>query len=272
MLGFESTSKKLLAATLGLAVGWPIPAVVAQEAFRDDFLQLDTERWYISDGWSNGDWQACTWSSDMVSVEDGMLRLTLAPSDNAAAAAPAGVKTPYLCGEIQTNDIFHYGTYEARIRTDAASGVNSAFFTYIGPVHEQSHNEIDVEILTRNTRRVEFNTYRDGAPAYGTAVPIPDGSTTDSEFHTYAFIWEKEQLRWYVDGMLLHEATGSNLPELAQKIYLSQWNTLTLTDWMGEFVDPGRPLVMEIDWVAYTPLGADCQVEGSILCEDGVSD
>ena len=52
-----------------------------------------------------------------------------------------------------------------------------------------------------------------------------------------------------------------------QKILLSHWNTRTLTDWMGPFEDPGRPIVMDVDWVAYTPQGAGCLHEGSVLCE-----
>lgn len=235
------------------------PAALAAEpaAFRDDFTSLDLDRWYISDGWSNGDWQACTWSRDMAIVEDGILRLRL-------AATPDG--SGHLCGEVQTDDRFLYGTFEARIRTEAASGVNAAFFTYIGPVHEQPHDEIDVEVLTRDPGRVQFNTYRDGEPAHGLTVDLPDRGSAASDFHVYAFVWEEDRLRWYVDGVLLHEARGSDLPRSAQKIYLSHWNTLTLTDWMGEFVDPGRPLDMEVDWVSYTPLGADCLFEGSVAC------
>lgn len=244
------------------------PAALAAEAaaFRDDFASLDPDRWYVSDGWSNGDWQACTWSRDMAVVEDDVLSLRL-------VAAPEGLadgSKDYLCGEVQTNERFLYGTFEARIRTDAASGVNAAFFTYIGPVHEQPHDEIDVEVLTRNPREVQFNTYRDGEPRHGRTVALPDGGSAEDDFHVYAFVWEPDRLRWYVDGTLMHEARGDDLPRSAQKIYLSHWNTSTLTDWMGEFVDPGRPLDMEIDWVSYTPLGAGCPFEGSVACLEDV--
>ncbi len=241
-----------------------VPAALAAEpaAFRDDFDSLDTGRWYISDGWSNGDWQACTWSRDKAVVENGVLRLRLADAPDGSGGQ--------LCGEVQTNDRFLYGTFEARIRTDAASGVNAAFFTYIGPVHEQPHDEIDVEILTRDPSQVHFNTYRDGEPGDLRAVALPNAGSADSDFHTYSFVWEEDRLRWYVDGNLMHEAGGADLPRAAQKIYLSHWNTLTLTDWMGEFVDPGRPLDMEVDWVSYTPLGADCPFEGSVACLDDV--
>ena len=248
----------LAASLCTLSVALSLPAFAEAQAFRDDFDSFDSGRWYVSDGWSNGDWQACTWSSEMISVEAGILNLRIAPT----AKGPKD----YLCGEIQTDDPLHYGTYEARIRTDAGSGINAALFTYIGPVHEKPHYEIDIEILGRNPSEVQFNTYLDGEPAYGSVKALPDDSRSDEEFHTYAFIWEEGRLRWYVDGLLLHEATGADLPQEPQKLFLSHWNTTTFIDWMGAFEDPGRPLDMAIDWVAYTPLGADCQFEESIAC------
>jgi endo-1,3-1,4-beta-glycanase ExoK len=171
---------------------------------------------------------------------------------------------PYLCGEIQTRAVFGYGTYEARFRTDAASGINAAFFTYIGPVHKQPHDEIDFEVLTRNTSQVSVNTYVNAEPRHGANVPL--AAPSDAGFLTYSFVWEPARLRWYVDGQVVHEARGDDLPSHPQKIYLSHWGTDTLSDWMGDFADPGRPLNMVIDWVAYTAPGEGCAFAASVLC------
>ena len=254
-------------ALLGLAAGGALGAALggaaaAQDAFRDDFESFDRDRWYVSDGWSNGDWQACTWSERMVTVGDGLLRLSLAPTE-------AG-SSDYLCAEVQSNGEFGYGTYEARLRTDRASGVNAAFFTYIGPVHDRTHEEIDVEILTRDPSRFDVNTYRDGQSAGGQSVALP--TDADAEFHTYSFTWAPDAIRWYVDGALVHEATGADLPQPPQKVFLSHWNSRTFTDWMGAFEDPGRPLDLVVDWVAFTPAGEGCRFEGSALCAPGASD
>jgi endo-1,3-1,4-beta-glycanase ExoK len=244
----------------GLALGTAGAAFAQTEGFRDDFESFNRDRWYVSDGWSNGDWMACTWSSDMLSVDDGVLTIKIAKVGRGVAN--------YLCGEIQSHEVLHYGTYEARIRTVAASGVNAAFFTYIGPVHGVTHNEIDIEVLGRDPSKVEFNTYLDGEQAHGTQVDLPGEGLADEEFHTYAFVWEEDRIRWYVDGELLHDVTGPDLPQEPQKLYISHWNTRTLTDWMGEFVDTDQPLNMELDWVAFTPLGAECQFEGSVACQE----
>lgn len=225
-------------------------------SFREDFLTFDPARWYVSDGWSNGDYQNCQWSSTAVRHMPG--RVTLMYLED-----PTPTHT-YRCGEIQTNPRFGYGTFEAKIKTDAGSGLNSAFFTYIGPVHGERHDEIDFEILTANVNEVTVNTYVDGKPHHGDVHPVAE--PTNERFYIYSFIWEPGRLRWFVDGELIKEVRDPVLPERPQKIYLSIWGTETLNDWMGPFVPPERPKRMEIDWVAYTALGEACRFEESVLC------
>lgn len=234
-------------------------AAPAQESFFDSFEEFDTSRWFVSDGWTNGPHQNCWWSSRAVQARDGQLVLKLQASDDP--------EQPFICGEVQTRQRFEFGTYETRFRTDRASGVIAAFFTYIGEVHDQPHDEIDIEVLTRDPGRVEFNTFVDGEMLNGHQVDLP--APADEVFHHYAFIWEEDRIRWFLNGVLMHEAT-ENLVEHAQKIYLSHWSTDQLTDWMGEFEDPGRPLEMHIDWVAWTAPGKDCAFPESILCQEDI--
>jgi endo-1,3-1,4-beta-glycanase ExoK len=230
---------------------------VSGNAFHDQFDALDRNVWFTSDGWTNGPHQNCDWSKQAVKVSDGTLKLSFLPGDSASGQG-------HLCGEIQTNAAYHHGTFEARIRSDAASGLNAAFFTYIGPVHKAPHDEIDVEILTRDTGRVSLNTFVNGKEQNGTTVPVDP--TTDQAFHTYAFTWEPGSIRWFLDGKEVHRA-ADNLPVTPQKIYFSHWGTETLVDWMGPFTTPTAPLIMEVDWVAFTPLGTACQFPESVLCQ-----
>lgn len=226
------------------------------ESFLDDFNEFDLEKWYVSDGWSNGAHQNCQWSSTAVQHMPGQLALRFLEDPT-----PTHV---YRCGEIQSQQRFGYGTYEARIKTNDGSGLNAAFFTYIGPVHDERHDEIDFEILTANPREVTVNTYVDGKPHHGAVHPMP--RPANEEFHTYSFVWEPGRLSWYVDGEPIHTVEDAILPERPQKIYLSIWGTETLNDWMGPFVHPDQPKQMEIDWVAFTGLGEACRFDGSVLC------
>lgn len=253
-----------LAATVALMA--PLGSVAATEgsSFRDQFEQLDEERWYVSHGWSNGDHQNCLWSKRQVAA-DGALRLSFAEAPSEIEGDPT-VERDYVCAEVQTRQRFGYGTFEVRLKAVDRSGYNSAFFTYIGPVHDQPHDEIDVEVLGRDTDRVEFNQFVDGRSAGGTIVDVPGG--TASKFVSYAFIWEPERLRYFVDGELVHEVLDpAVIPDQPMKIYSSLWAGETNPGWMGQFDPPDGPLTMEIDWIAFTAIGEPCHFPESVACE-----
>ena len=258
---------RLRAAMLSVLVGCTAcatPALAQEAAFRDDFDQLDQARWYVSDGWSNGSHQNCTWSTDQVKATNGMLRVGFAP-------VPKGDRQ-YRCGEIQTRKAYGYGTFEGRFKTPSGSGLNAAFFTFIGPQQNKPHDEIDFEVLLHDTDSVDTTTFvngksGDGTTGAGQSVPLPHAS--DADFITYAFTWEPDRLRFYVDGELVRTMDNpAMIPSNPQRIFFSLWGSDTLVDWMGAFAPVTAPIAMEVDWVAYTPLGADCAFDESILCQD----
>ncbi|WP_240804523.1 family 16 glycosylhydrolase [Qingshengfaniella alkalisoli] len=227
------------------------------ESFVDDFDSFDSSIWGVSDGWVNGDWQNCQWSRDAMNVQNGMLHLQF--------AAQATDNRDYVCGEIQSRKVYGYGTYEARYRTAKGSGLNAAFFTYIGPHHGQPHDEIDFEVLTRDTSMVSLNTYVSSEPNNGKRVRLPQDS--DMSFITYSFVWSEEGITWYVDGEKVHEtAAGTPLPTHEQKIYASFWGSDSFPNWMGPFDPPAKALTMEVDWIAFTAEGEDCQFPESVVC------
>lgn len=252
---------RLIAALVGLCAS--AGAAAAQDpqgkSFVDNFDTLDRARWLVSDGWDNGKHQNCTWAKDQVTVTDGIASLSFEPKPYKAR--------DYSCGEIQTKARFGYGVYEARIKSSGvAPGLNAAFFSYIGPVHKQPHDEIDFEILTKDPTKVQLNAYIDGKAGNEKLVDVPGGA--DRDFNDYAFVWEKEKLQWYINGKLVHELTSpAQLPSHPQKIFFSLWGSGTLDEWMGPFVDPGKAVTMEVDRVAYTAPGDACQFEGSVACK-----
>ncbi|MEL5878641.1 family 16 glycosylhydrolase [Cereibacter sphaeroides] len=253
----QTLLRRCLAASLPLLLTLPAAAQDGPASFREDFDRIDGKRWFISDGWTNGPHQNCDWSQKAVRAEDGILKLMYFTD-------PSG-QGKNRCSEIQTQERYLHGTFEARVRTDhRASGLNAAFFSYIGPVHGEPHDEIDFEILTRNTSSVDVNTYVSGEPKNGAKVALDP--PTDEDWHTFSFIWEPERIRWFVDGKLVHEATET-LPVTAQKIFFSHWSTDVLTEWMGAFRAPQKPVALEVDWVAWTAPGEACQFPESVLCQ-----
>lgn len=256
----SSGSAWLLAGLVAVA-GTPV-ASSAQPAtgtsFVEDFDRLDAGRWYVSDGWSNGDHQNCTWSKTQVRVEDGRLKLGF--------LRQKAKDREYVCGEVQTNQRFGYGTFEVRMKAVAGSGLNTGFFTYIGPVHQQPHDEIDFEVLGKDPSTVQINRYVDGnSRGPGDLVEVSGGA--DGNFHDYAFVWQKDRIAWYVDGKLAGEvADPAELPSHPSKIYISLWGSDTLGSWMGAFADPGQPVAAEVERVAFTAEGDKCQFPESVVC------
>ncbi|WP_172122482.1 family 16 glycosylhydrolase [Devosia sp. 919] len=227
-------------------------------SFFDDFDRLDPERWFASDGWSNGNHQSCGWSKNEIAVAGGVLQVGF--SRNPAA------NRLYRCGELQSHARFSYGTYEARLKTPSeAPGLNAAFFTYGGPPIGEVHDEIDFEILLKDPARVQAGGYVGGKGVELATPLLPQPA--DKAFIDYAFVWEPGRVRYYVNGAPVHElGEPAPTPEHQQKLYFSLWSTETLSDWMGKFQDPGAPLTMEVDWVGYTAPGERCLFPQSITC------
>ncbi|MHA6692683.1 family 16 glycosylhydrolase [Devosia sp. A449] len=259
------TAKQSLSALVLMgALGLPVQAFAQETAFRDDFDTLDLARWYVSDGWSNGGHQNCTWSSDQVTASDGLLQVGFAPL--------AKGDREHRCGELQTRQAYGYGTYETRLKTPSGSGLNASFFTYIGPQQGKPHDEIDFEVLLRNTGQVDTTTFVNGKSGDGTtgsgqshALPVP----SDGGFITYAFTWEPDRIRFYLDGKLVRTMDDpKTIPSNPQRMFFSLWGSDTLTDWMGSFAPVDAAIAMQVDWVAFTPLGEACAFDQSILCQD----
>ncbi len=240
----------------------PVAAMADSGSFHDDFDSLDSQHWYVSDGWANGAHQNCVWSKDQISAADGILKVGFAPIPKQ--------DRQYSCGEIQTKQAYGYGTYEARLKTPAGSGLNAAFFTYIGPEQKKPHDEIDFEILLKDTSIVETTTFvngksGDGKVGSGQKHNLPHPS--DSDFIDYAMTWEPDEIRYYINGELVRTMTDkATIPTNPQRLFFSLWGTDTLKDWMGAMAPPDGPIAMQVDWVAFTAQGETCAFPESVLC------
>jgi endo-1,3-1,4-beta-glycanase ExoK len=247
----------ILAAVV-MAAGGPARAQSATgDSFVETFDRLDTKFWYISDGWSNGAHQNCTWSKNQVRVANGELTLGFIAQRTGDRA--------YACGELQTRQRYGFGTYEVRMKSATGSGLNSAFFTYIGPTDSRPHDEIDFEVLGKNLNEVQLNQYISGKGGNEKLVPVAGGA--NAGFNDYAFIWERNRLRYFVNGRLVHEVTDpAKIPPNPQKIFASLWGSDTFKTWMGAFSYAG-PAEMKIDRIAFTKLGQSCRFPQSVLCK-----
>lgn len=223
-------------------------------SFYDPFDKIDGRRWFVSNGWSNGAIQGCTWDASRVRIVDGMLELSV---------GPAGAKNPG-CAEIRTHAHTGYGTYEARVKTATGSGINSNMFTYSGPPLTPVHDEIDFEFIGKAPTAVQLNYYVNGR---GGHESWPDlGHDTSKTFQTIAFEWLPDSVRWYIDGKLVREdkKPGMYMPG---NFFLSVWSAGPQgTAWLGQVDQATLPAKMYVDWVAFTRMGERCRFPESITC------
>lgn len=238
----------------------------AADGFFDDFDSLDRDVWYISNGWTNGAHQNCIWKRSEIDVAGGELTLTLKKSE--VTSADGQTTLPYRCAELQTKKRFGYGLYEARVRAAEGSGLNSAFFTYIGPADGEKHDEVDVEILGRDMMRFDSNYYSDGEGQNQGKIPLP--AAADSRMIDYAFEWTEGRIRWFVNGQLMREVVSEDVPDQDQKIFFSLWNGGKGMDgWLGAPDDTIEQRVMKVAHVGFTPVGERCRFAASLSCADG---
>jgi beta-glucanase (GH16 family) len=93
------------------------------------------------------------------------------------------------------------------------------------------------------------------------------GSGVDTGFFTYTGPsrgqpWNEVDVeilgkdpRWYVDGKLVHEETGAQLPlpNESQQVFFDMWNSNSIPDWMGRFTWPGHAITAQLQCVATSP-------------------
>jgi endo-1,3-1,4-beta-glycanase ExoK len=218
------------------------PVAGSGQPFVDRLVTHDKQRWSISGGWSNGPSMLNDWRRSQTQIGNGM-RLVIGPAIDG--------KTAYSSGEVQSRATYGHGYYEATLQAASGSGIVNGFFTYTGPPFGRPWNEIDVEILGKNTREAVL-TYHFSGKYRSRTVQLPFDSAAG--LHHYAFDWQPGRIRWYIDGVQMHEATGEGLPlpNEPQKLMVNLWATDKSRDWAGPF-DPRRiPAQMKVGCIAYS--------------------
>lgn len=220
----------------------------------EDFNSFNSVNWHKAN-WANGDPFANVWQPDNVLFNNGIMSLQL---DNNGCPNSCSGKL-YASGEYRSNAKYGYGLLEARFKPVSLNGTagGNIFFcadTYNG----DPHDEIDIEILGKNTRQIQFNYFTNGAGGHETVVNLPFDAAED--YHEYAILWKPEPeaaICWYVDRELAHSEDGSRgaLPFTPGMIMMNYWpGTDEINGWLGDFVYPGTPTQAKYDWVRYSTL------------------
>jgi beta-glucanase (GH16 family) len=168
--------------------------------FRDEFTgpslkDIWTPHQYWDDGATDGEGDEKSDPAN-ISIGGGMLELM--------AAKDRKFGTPYTGALVQAGGIrgkslptfsFLFGYIEASIQIPAGQGLWPAFWMMPASYHD-SNGEIDiVDNGTGNPK-----TLHGGAILHGKEYQHQHPTELASGFHTFAVDWQRDQIRWYVDG------------------------------------------------------------------------
>jgi beta-glucanase (GH16 family) len=179
-------------------------------------------------------------------VVDGALEINAAPVPE--NMRPLIWNRQYTSGLITTRHSFsqQYGVFEMRARLPKGRGLWPAFWL-LAPDGAWPP-EIDIlEVLGDNTNTLYATWHSQETGGHTTetvSVPVPDVS---AGFHTYAFEWDENEIKWLFDGVEI--ARRSTPRDMHQPMYLLA-NLAVGGGWPKDPDASTRfPAVFAIDWI-----------------------
>lgn len=181
--------------------------LVWEDDFEDGISEDDWNYELHEPGWVNNELQSYVKSEENVYTKDG--KLVIKPVET----TDENGNTAYTSGRVNTQGKhdFTYGLFEASIKMPKGQGFLPAF--WMMPTDENLYGqwprcgEIDIAEVLGNDTGTAYGTIH-----YGNPHKESQGSYTLSqgdfaeEFHTYACEWNPGEIKWYVDGNLIHTA------------------------------------------------------------------
>lgn len=136
----------------------------------------------------------------------------------------------YSAGALTSHVDYHFGRFEAVFQASGVPGVVTGFFLH----RNLPHQEIDIEIMGNRPNRLLVNVFynpgEDGARfdyGYrGCPCQIDLGFDASKGLHRYAIEWTPDEIRWLVDGTLVHRRVlwdPTPIPHLPMKLQFNAW-------------------------------------------------
>lgn len=138
----------------------------------------------------------------------------------------------YSSAAITSNKSFLYGRFEAKLKPPKVSGFVTGVFLH----RDSPRQEIDIEFTGNNPTKMLTNVYynpgvesaRFDYGYRGTPLEIELGFDASEDYHLYAIEWDPNQIRWYVDNILVHTRNNwgpTPIPHLPMKFHINLWPT-----------------------------------------------
>ena len=190
---------------------------------------------------------------------------TLAALSAAVTATSAFAAKDYLGAELDTQESFMYGRFEARMYMAASSGLVSSMFLYynnswLGEDKNEPWEEIDIEVLGKNPGSFQSNILSNTKEhQYSSEKHHSLNPAANAGYHTYALVWTPEYVSWEIDGTeVRRDVSGvakskqgyEQVNTLLHKESL-RFNLWAANDagWVGNFDTEALPQHQYINWI-----------------------
>lgn len=191
--------------------------------FDDDLACVQPERWLLRNDTFPGNLGLFRPANVIAQSEGG---LSLAVNQQSL-----GVRN-LSAGAISSRCSFLYGRFEATLQATSVPGLVTGFFLH----RDSPRQEIDIEITGNRPDRLLVNVfYNPGAEGAkfdygyrGSPVAIPLGFDASKASHQFAIEWDPCEIRWFVDGELVHRRAEWNptpIPNLPMTLHVNTWPT-----------------------------------------------
>lgn len=239
----------------GISASAPEPPepFASRMSFEDDLSDVQSARWLLR--------------SDTFPGNLGLFRpanVTARSSGGLSLAVfqePIGVRK-LSAAAISSRDSFLYGRFEATLQSTSVSGLVSGFFLH----RDSPRQEIDIEITGNRPTRLLVNVfYNPGAEGArfdygyrGTPAAIPLGFDASRAAHRYAIEWDPCEIRWFVDGELVHRRAAWNptpIPHLPMTLHVNTWPARS-RELAGRLARAALPASAILRSIAVNPLNA----------------
>lgn len=177
-----------------------------------------------ANGWGNNEWQYYTSREENSYVQNGNLVIEARKEQYSGSS--------YTSARMITKGkkFFKYGKIEARMKLPFGQGIWPAFWMLgenFSSVGWPACGEIDIMEMVggqnrENTIHGTVHWDNNGQHAqYGGSRRLSSGTYADN-FHIFAIEWDKNEIRWYMDGVRYHaiDIRGSGLSEFHKNFFI----------------------------------------------------
>ena len=210
-------------AGISASVSERLEPLAPQVSFEDDLADVQSARWLLRNDTFPGNLGLFR-PANVTRQLGGGLSL-------AVIQEPLGVRN-LSAAAISSRGRFLYGRFEANLQATSVSGLVTGFFLH----RDSPRQEIDIEITGNRPTRLLVNVfYNPGAEGAkfdygyrGTPAAIPLGFDASKASHRFAIEWDPCEIRWFVDGELVHRRAAWNptpIPHLPMTLHVNTWPT-----------------------------------------------